>query len=326
MAVVNPAFGKMKGKYAGAVYAVVNGQQTMREKPASVKNPQTEAQVEQRSKMKLVTQLAACIYPSIFFKAEGAVSGRNKFVKANIKQTYFSAGKAAIILDNVQLADGNGGIPSLYVVRRENDKLKITFTEEVDHNIIGVYFCVYKKTDENRLALYGQKLVSNRDSNGDFVGEFPTSNDELVIWAVGVKATNSSAQAKYYEFAVSANTDTASLLSDLINKESGMSFTGTRGVTLYKNESESESVDDGEARVYVTAGAGGTATGAGKYAIGEDVTVTATPNAGFNFVGWRDAQTNTIITTQNPYTFQLEAMTDLIAIFEAVQPGQDTDD
>lgn len=326
MATINPAFGKMKGKYAGAVFAVVNGQQTMREKPASVKNPQTAGQVEQRSKMKLVTQLAACIYPSIFFKASGAVSGRNKFVAANIKQTYYSGDKAAIILDNVQLADGNGGIPSLYVERVVDGKVKITFTESVDDNVKGIYFCVYRKTDEGKLALYGQQLVSSRNSQGDFVGEFPTTTDEIVIWAVGVKTTNSSAAAKYYEFTVANSNDAASLLSDLINKESGMSFTGTRGVTLYKGESETESLDDGQSRVYVTAGSGGTATGAGKYDIGEDVTVTATPDSTHNFVGWRNATTNTIVSTANPYTFQLEGMTDLIAIFEAKPAGGDTDD
>lgn len=65
--------------------------------------------------------------------------------------------------------------------------------------------------------------------------------------------------------------------------------------------------------VTVTAGTGGTVTGGGTYDYGTQVTLTATPNAGYQFVRWSDGntdQTRTITVTSNvTYT----------AIFEAVQ-------
>lgn len=325
MAKVNPTLGKMVGKIGGIVYSVSKGQQVMREKPISVANPQTPAQVAQRSKMKLITQLAAQVSGSIFFVGAGAVSGRNQFVAANLKQAYYSGDKAAIILDNVQLADGNAGIPALHVARSINQKLQITFTEEVSSDIVGIYFCVYKKTDEGRLALYGQKLVREKDQTYGFMAEFPTTTDELVVWTVGIKASSASSKAAYYNFSVSNGVDAASLLSEIMNSTNGLVYSATRGVTLYRGESETESIQEGQARVYVTAGNGGTATGAGVFAIGDQVTVTATPTAPNTFAGWQIAGQPGYVSTNASYTFTLEGMTDLIAVFN-IPSGDGTDE
>lgn len=325
MAKVNPTLGKMVGKIGGIVYSVSKGQQVMREKPISVANPQTAAQVAQRSKMKLVTQLAAQVSGSIFYPGIGAVSGRNQFVAANLKQAYYSGDKASIILDNVQLADGNAGIPALHVVRSINQKLQVSFTEEVSSDIVGIYFCVYKKTDEGRLALYGQKLVRERDETYGFMAEFPTTTDELVVWAVGIKAASASSKAAYYNFSVSNGVDAASLLSEIMNSTTGLVYSATRGVTLYRGETETESVQDGQARVYVTAGNGGTATGGGIFAIGDSVTVTATPSGRNTFLGWQLAGQPGYVSTDASYTFTLEGMTDLVAMFE-IASGDGTDE
>lgn len=325
MAKVNPTLGKMVGKIGGIVYSVSKGLQVMREKPISVANPQTAAQVAQRSKMKLITQLAAQVSGSIFYPGNGPVSGRNQFVAANLKQAYYSGDKAAIILDNVQLAEGNAGIPALHVARSINQKLQITFTEEVASDIVGIYFCVYKKTDEGRLALYGQKLVREKDDRYGFMAEFPTTTDELVVWAVGIKATSSSSKAAYYNFSVSNGVDAASLLSDIMSSTSGLIYSATRGVTLYRGETETESIQEGQARVYVTAGNGGTATGAGVFAIGDEVTVTATPTAPNTFAGWQIAGQPGYVSTSASYTFTLEGMTDLVAVFN-IPSGDGTDE
>ena len=64
----------------------------------------------------------------------------------------------------------------------------------------------------------------------------------------------------------------------------------------------------------------GTVTGAGDYADGTEVTVTATANEGFNFVAWKDAQ-GTELSTNASYTFTITADVNLVATFEAVTPG-----
>ncbi|HEY5326972.1 MAG TPA: ice-binding family protein [Mucilaginibacter sp.] len=58
---------------------------------------------------------------------------------------------------------------------------------------------------------------------------------------------------------------------------------------------------------------GGTTTGSGTYNAGTSVTVTATPNAGYNFTNWTNGAT--IASTSSSYTFALNANTTLVANF-----------
>ncbi len=63
--------------------------------------------------------------------------------------------------------------------------------------------------------------------------------------------------------------------------------------------------------VKVSAEANGTASGAGTFESGTEITLTATPNEGYHFVKWSDGS------TQNPYTFVVNEAKELIASFEA---------
>ena len=63
--------------------------------------------------------------------------------------------------------------------------------------------------------------------------------------------------------------------------------------------------------VKVSAEANGTASGAGTFESGTEITLTATPDEGYHFVKWSDGS------TQNPYTFVLNEAKELTASFEA---------
>lgn len=62
--------------------------------------------------------------------------------------------------------------------------------------------------------------------------------------------------------------------------------------------------------------AGGSTTGAASYASGASVTVTATPNAGYNFVNW--TQNGMEVSTTASYTFNATANRDLVANFAVI--------
>lgn len=62
--------------------------------------------------------------------------------------------------------------------------------------------------------------------------------------------------------------------------------------------------------------AGGSTTGGASYASGASVTVTATPNAGYNFVNW--TQNGTEVSTTASYTFNATANRDLVANFAVI--------
>lgn len=95
-----------------------------------------------------------------------------------------------------------------------------------------------------------------------------------------------------------------------------------KDVEPYKNEkyvavSEFDIADTSKLTysVYVKAEEGGTVAGGKEAAMGEEVTVTATPNAKYHFVGWYDALDQEV-STEAEYTFTVTGHTSLIAKFE----------
>lgn len=59
---------------------------------------------------------------------------------------------------------------------------------------------------------------------------------------------------------------------------------------------------------------GGSVSGAGSYSLGANVTVTAAPSAGFNFVNW--TENNVVVSTSNTYSFTITGNKTLVANFE----------
>ena len=73
------------------------------------------------------------------------------------------------------------------------------------------------------------------------------------------------------------------------------------------------------AKFNVTATAeNGTVEGAGVYEQGTEATLTATPAEGYEFVNWTSGET--VVSTENPYTFTVNADVALVANFEIVEP------
>lgn len=322
MATGKSPLSKWTGRVGSINYLVVGGVQVMRALPETVSNPQTVSQVTQRSKFKLLSQLAAEIAPSINYKKDGLTSSRNAFMKANFAQVYYSGSKAAVILENVQLTDGNAGIPQIIADRAAGENIMVSLAETADASIIAMRYHLYRKTDEGKLQLMHIRTVNAAGEDGTFETTFPYNAGEIVIWAYGVRAISESAKATYFSFAVTNGSSVGTLQNDRALREAGVTYTMTRGATLFYGEETVESADPGKVRVYVTAGAGGSVQGAGSYDIGTNVTVRATPNDGYVFVGWKMAGSSAIVSTDAEYTFQANELVDLIAIFQDPNAGE----
>ncbi len=89
MAIVqNPITGRTRGKFATAVFSKQFGKNTMRSKPASVANPRTQLQKEQRAKFALMVELSRMFLPFLKTSLKNASVGMsefNTFMKINIK-------------------------------------------------------------------------------------------------------------------------------------------------------------------------------------------------------------------------------------------------
>lgn len=329
MGKVTSLYGKTQGKIGSIVFSTSGGYTIAREYNPHVANPNTMAQINQRARMKLMSQLSAALAPVIVMRKEGLTSARNKFVKRNFENTYASEGIAQVSYENVQLTSGNAGLPLVHWVLEgtPNMTLHTFFTDEPSKTISRIVYCLFQKTDEGKLAFATSLIVSQRGdgtSGRYFEGEFaglPYGESGLsknyVIYAYGMSDTSEKATAKYGNLNVQNGTDIARLVASRTISFEDYQFTQTRGTSANSGEGESEPIGDNQARVFVTAlGDGGTVSGGGVYDIGDQVTVVATPAAGYDFVRWAYNGSNTTASTSASYTFTLNGQMDLVAIFE----------
>lgn len=332
MGKVTSLYGKTMGKIGSIVFSTSGGQTIAREYNPHVANPSTMAQVNQRARMKLMSQLSACLSTSIVMQKEGLVSRRNKFTKRNMPACYASNGNAQITYENVQLTEGSLGLPQItaeFVVNAETgtEDLVIKLASTAAINVARVVYIIFQKTDEGKLQLLYSAIANNSSSSGSvFQISAPAadfSNKELVIYAYGMVDTSERATAIFGNLNVQNGSDLATLVASRTLSYEDYQFTQTRGATLGADGQPITPTPAGSARVFVTAlGEGGSVSGGGVFEIGTSVTVKATPAAQYAFRAWVKNGTSQVVSTSATYTFTLNEQTDLVAQFDFV--GNDT--
>lgn len=312
--------GKATGKVGSMVYSVAGGQMIAREYQPHVANPNTVAQTDQRAKFKLMSQLAAALAPVIVIPKEGLKSSRNLFIKRNNDSVSASGGVAQITYENVQLTNGNAGLPAIEATRDAATGISINLAERCDAAVSRVVYIVYKKTSEQTLQYMESIIVDAPGSEGKFPGTLLYIEGDICLFAYGMKDLNAKASAKYNNYSVSNGEDIARLVLKRNLSLSDYQFTQTRGTTMFAGENTTTIVPEGSARVFVTPEGPGSVSGAGVFEIGSQVTVHATPSAGARFRGWRLNGDDQVISTDADYTFELTGQIDLVATFYT--PGQ----
>lgn len=307
--------GIANGKVGSMVYSTVGGQMIARAYNPNVSNPNTVAQTNQRASFKLLSQIAAVMAPVIAIPKEGLRSSRNLFVKKNSGNAIATNGVAQITYENLQLTNSSVGLPAIVASRSQADGISIALAEDCSAALSRVVYIIYRKTSQSTLQYVQSTIVTDAGNDGTFPGTLLYTEGDIVLFAYGMKDLNASATAKYADYSVTNGEDVARLVLTRNLSMSDFQFTQTRGTTMFADEDETTQVDDNQARVYVTATAGGTATGAGVFTLGTSVTVVATPNTGYTFSGWRLNGGSTYLSTAQSYTFTLTGQTDLVAVF-----------
>lgn len=336
MGKVTSLYGKTTGKIGSIVFSTSGGETIAREYNPHVANPNTQAQVDQRARMKLMSQLSAALSPVIAMTKEGLVSRRNKFVKRNFDSSYALSGVAQISYENIQLTEGSTGLPQ--VVAGINTVPTISayvgLSADPSASISRVVYCAFEKSDENKLSYVASHISTSRGSGRNhFTVEFPELSiggsqeepdfaKEYVIYAYGMADTSEKATARYGNLNVQNASDIATLVANRTISFEDYNFTQTRGTTIGHGTGGDEPTPAGQAKVYVTAlGNGGTVSGGGTFQLGTEVTVTATVNSGYTFRGWVRNGSSQILSTALSYTFTLQGQTDLVATFEVDTSG-----
>lgn len=320
-----------RGHFNGAVLkGQVGGGTQIAAIPASVANPNTEMQVETRSKFKLMSQLAANMAEVIAIPREGTRSPRNLFFSINSENAQTTNGVAQISLENVQLTKSSVGLPQIVAVRGGNDDayaLQLVLAGDVNPIASRVCYVIMEKTSEGNLALLGDPIVNVTDTNKNALLEWGATGDiqgkNIVIYAYGMRDRDGAAAAKYGNMKVEGSTDVARLVTNRTFSIADYSFTQTRGASMYSDQNNVEPVPQNSVRVYVTSLGNGTVSGGGTYVVGSQVTVTAVPASGSSFRGWKiNGSSSGYVSQSAAYTFTAPEQTvDLVAEFYTPSGG-----
>lgn len=325
---------KGSGKVGSSVFVINHGVLIEREYNSEVSNPSTPAQVGQRARFKLASQVSAALENVIAIPRKGIQSPRNRFVKRNMPFFYGGVDGAQVTYENLQLTLGSIGLPGIYASRNGSGELELSLTEPVNKSVSYVAYSIFRKTDDEMLQLVASEIVQVNEDEVDASVTIADPGGDLVIYAYGYRIKNAKAKAKYDNYRVSSAADMATLIANRRLELSDVYFTSTRGTSLPQDSSESIVPDDHQAVLYLTKFQRGTiklevgsetitndAEGAYVCQRGAHIKLTATPATDYEFWGWVNNGEHTRFYTESVVEFDIQNMRDIVAYFSYVQTG-----
>lgn len=313
---LNGIAGTGSGKLGSQVYASVGGEQIVRQYQSKVANPNTALQVNQRARLKLMSQLSAAFAPVIVIPKKGLKSSRNLFVKRNFELSSGNDSMAQLSIENIQLTSGTAGLPAIYLSRAGGAALTAKMVSKPGAAVSRICYIVYVKDADQQLRYVTSKIVTEAGEDGLFMTTFPYMSGDVVVYAYGMKDLNSRASANYGNYSVSTGQDIASLFMGRDLSFNDYRFTETRGVTLFTGNDVVNDISSNQIQIWVTASGPGSVTGAGTYTMGTEVNLVATPNAGCNFICWRMNGSGFVLSYNQTIKLFPRQNVDLIAVFE----------
>lgn len=319
--------GKGVGKLGKEVYSINHGVQIRREYNAEVSNPSTDGQVGQRSRFKLASQLSAAMQDVIVMPRKGMSSPRNQFVKRNIGYIYGSNSGATASYENFQLTNGSLSIPGVSIVRTPNVATRVSLTGNASKIADKIVYIAFIKTNEGKLQLFDSVVISEAGINGTFTGSLTATEEELVVYAYGIKARTDKAKAAYANYTLENGTDVARLIASQKFSASDFVLTETRGNTLAMGQTETIIVPANSRRLFLTEGVGMTITGEVTHEgtsnrvqpglnvvpSGASVQLNCVAADGYMFAGWFINGQQEPIERESTYGFTMNNDIDLVA-------------
>lgn len=226
----------MTGKLADTVMSVRNGEQIARKYQPVVFNPSTPAQIAQRAKLKLMSQLSAVMAPVIAIPRIGSVSSRNMFTKVNFGNTTFvdDTTTASINLEAIQLTRSVVPIGSFNSAARTADAVQVSLVDSnVPTDINRVVYAMFAKEADDSLEYRGSVVTSTRGTSaGVFQADLPLENRAFVVYAYGVRDNNENARAIFGNLTAPSAESVAKLIVSRTLLESDVTVTKTVGIEV----------------------------------------------------------------------------------------------
>lgn len=229
---LNGFTGKGTGKLGSSVFSVNGGEQIVRQYQSVVANPNTEAQVDQRAKMKLMSQVAAALAPIIAFRKAGLKSARNLFISKNFSSVTATEGEAEVNIPNLQITQGSIGLPAITGVR-DGGNLDVELQTIVFQSQCSrMVFCLVARADDGSLVVVDSKVENVPEAGIDTISFSNVPAGELFVFAYGIKDADSAATSNFGNYNVASAADVAKLVSTRKISTADYTFTKTVGVLV----------------------------------------------------------------------------------------------
>lgn len=190
-------FGKGSGKLGSSVFAISSGEQIVREYNPVVENPNTPAQVEQRAKFKLLSQLAASLASIIVIPKQGLVSSRNRFIGYNMPAVTYAVNTASVELAKLTITGGARPIGGVQAIISGAQGVDVNLTTEAESDINAVVYIFVRREDENGLRVIKSFVKEREDNNNNFRAEIEVDPTNCVLFAYGIVGNVAGALASY---------------------------------------------------------------------------------------------------------------------------------
>lgn len=184
------------GKLGNQVFAVKAGEQIVRQYQPVVSNPNTAAQVETRAKMKLISQVAAVVAPTIAIPAEGLKTKRNMFISRNYNLMNYADNKATITLNSMQLTKGTLAFGDLNL-ERSGLTLEASVIHSIPSDITKIVYILLQQTANGKLLLAESQTKDYNNGMG-LICQFSkaaVADDVYVALAYGIRPNTERAKS-----------------------------------------------------------------------------------------------------------------------------------
>lgn len=329
MAVIHPLWGCAVGKIGDVVLAVRNGQKIMRQYNPVVSNPNTPAQVQVRSKLKLLSQLSASLAKVIVIARDGAKSPRNIFTAKNYAYAGFADDQATFSIANVQLTGGARALTG-FSATRTAEAINVILDEDMHTLYDKVVYIVIKRLSSGTIAPVLSRVQSAAGADGKFACELPLVEGDITVCAYGISFASAESREAFGNYNVESASDIARLVATKKIDPNTTIFSETRGMSLAADGNSGQTSGQFALTIQTATGSSaGSYSGAGTYAPGQAVTIVASANDNANahsFQGWySDAAGTTLVSSSRSYTFNMpsNALTLYAKYFAGSQGGDD---
>lgn len=224
--------GTGSGKLGSSVFSVTAGKQIVRQYQPVVTNPSTQTQVNNRARLKLISQLSAVMGDVIAIPRQGNVSSRNLFVSDNYHATEAINGVATVDLSAIGLTRGGINIPYVNAVRVDTTSIDVELADKANQIVSRVVYVMFYRNRSGELQLADSAVVETAGDDGKFAYSFEYIAQDVVVYAYGIFDKNTKATAKFSDYAVETGTQVASLISDRKVSDTDYLISKTQGIFL----------------------------------------------------------------------------------------------